>query len=55
MCQENQGLLGHQGTWALKDSKACLVRMAFLVPKVTWVLQVPRDSQGQRVNGVYQD
>lgn len=55
VCEENQGLLGHQGTWALKDSKACPVSMACLAPKATWVLQAPRDSQGPRVNEVYQD
>ena len=55
MCQENQGLLGHQGTWALKDSKACPVRTAYPGPKATWALQAPQDSQGPRVNEVYQD
>lgn len=55
MCQENQGLLGHPGTWALKDSKACLVRTAYLDPKATWALQAPQDSQEPRVNEVCQD
>lgn len=55
MCQENQVLLGHQEIWALKDSKACLVRMAYLDPKVTWALQALQDSQEPRVKEVYQD
>lgn len=55
MCQENQGQSGHQETWALMDSKVCLVRMACLGPKVTWALQATQDSQEPRGNEAYQD
>lgn len=55
MYQENQGQSGHQGTWALTDSKVCLVRTAFLGPKVTRALLATRDSQGPRGNEAYQD